>query len=184
MNQIATVGERSLQPAQAGQSSVHIAKMFAVMMSAKGGDFTKAIASEYVEAVKSFPEWAIAEVSESYRHGKYGDGRFVPLPGEFAAAVRRIVEHEARRAHERRQRAEEIANRKRRERMLERRTPEQRERVRRAHDMWKSSYEALRAENEIAQTRKATQAEMMQKHDKLFEREWRYGGPEIWEKSE
>lgn len=27
-------------------------------------------------------------------------------------------------------------------------------------------------------------AEMMQKHDKRFEREWRYGGPEIWEKSE
>lgn len=141
MNQVAQL-PKTMQPASVSAASLHISKLFAVMMTPNGGDFTKAIAADYAEAVQGIPEWAIAEASDDYRHGRIGNGKFAPTPGELAKEARFRFEAYVRREQERRAEARQIAENRERREMLASRTPEQKERVRRAHEMFKSSHAA------------------------------------------
>lgn len=168
MNEIATTGERSLTPAKAGMSSMHIAKLFASMMSPKGEEYAKAVASDYVEAVKGLPEWAVAETSEAYRYGRIGDGRFVPTPGEFAKHARSLFEEEARRVQDRRSREQQAEELRQRKAMLIERTPEEKARVRQMCEETKAKIKAAMVDDYNTADRVALRADMMARHDARF----------------
>lgn len=180
----ALVEKRTLSPAKTAEASMHIAKLFATMMSPKGEEFTKVVAADYIAAVKGIPEWAIAETSEAYRFGRIGDGRFVPTPGEFAKHARGLFEDEARRAQDRRIRAKQAEEVRERQRMLQQRTPEQKARVQAAVERFKARYEAERVNDYDSAEREACRAYLMQSHDTKFKSSWQFGGPEVWEKAE
>jgi hypothetical protein len=164
----ALVEKRTLSPAKTAEASMHIARLFATMMSPKGEEFTKVVAADYIAAVKGIPEWAIAETSEAYRFGRIGDGRFVPTPGEFAKHARSLFEDEARRAQDRRIRAKQAEEVRERQRMLQQRTPEQKARVQAAVERFKAKYEAERENDYDSPERVALRADMMARHDARF----------------
>lgn len=78
------------RPAPVERIALILGRMFLTLLSPHGGKIGDAMAAEYVDAIKTEPEWAIAQACEDYRHGKRGDGKFVPFPGEFGKAVREI----------------------------------------------------------------------------------------------
>lgn len=44
-----------------------------------------------VEALKAFPEWAVANVCRRYLDGRLGNGRYAPTPPELAKACRELI---------------------------------------------------------------------------------------------
>lgn len=172
----ALVSAPRLAPATADRIAVHIAKMMASMMAAKGGEFDSAVASDYVEAVRYCPEWAIAQVSEDFRFGRRGDGRFAPLPGEFGQAVNRLVDAERRKVSDRFAEDRQRAENEDRKAMLASRTDAQRERVRAAHERFKRSYEAHRATASDDAERQALRDDMNARMFARFDPETLTGG--------
>lgn len=127
MNEIAAA--KRFTPCLPERAGALVAGLFAVVLSPKNGAFDKAMASAYVEALSGIPEWAISEAAALFRTGRLGDGKFVPLPGEFGKAARRIADEARAREADEVARQREISERERIARFHAGKTIESRRRV-------------------------------------------------------
>lgn len=135
--------DSDLKPAPDYVVAKLIARLLLNTIMPNQGVFSEAIAAEYVEAVRGYPEFAIDKACEDYRHGRRGDGKFAPMPGELAIAVREI--HKARVAEH----ATAVAEARERAQLRHRkttRTPEEIERVTRLAEAVKAAIAASRPE--------------------------------------
>lgn len=140
---IPTVRDSELKPAPDYVLAKLIARLLLNTIMPNQGVFSEAIAAEYVDAVRGYPERAVDKACEDYRHGRRGDGKFAPMPGELAIAVRAIhkemVAERATADAEARERAQ-LRYRK------TTRTPEEIERVTRLAEAVKAAIDASRME--------------------------------------
>jgi hypothetical protein len=165
------VPAKSLQPAPAAEASTTVAKMFAALLSPKGGDLSKAFAAEYLEAIRFEPIWAIQEVAWEYRTGRMGDGKFAPLPAEFGKQVRERSRRERDRQAQDKAIREQIEARRAFEACQAAKTPEARERVRLAHERFKKHLKVQREESDEDKERQALRADMIQRLHARFDDE-------------
>jgi hypothetical protein len=67
-----------------------VARLMLNTVMPNGGEFTDAVAAEYVLALREFTPDTARKACDEFRLGVRGDGRFAPMPGELAKAAREI----------------------------------------------------------------------------------------------
>jgi hypothetical protein len=68
----------------------YVARLLLNMVMPNGGQFTDAVAAEYVLCLREFSQDSARQACDDFRLGIRGDGRFAPMPGELAKAAREI----------------------------------------------------------------------------------------------
>jgi hypothetical protein len=68
----------------------YVARLLLNTVMPNGGEFTDAVAAEYVLALRDFSLDSARQACDDFRLGIRGDGRFAPMPGELAKAAREI----------------------------------------------------------------------------------------------
>ena len=150
--------------------------MFLAMLSPHGGRVSDAMAAEYLDALRSEPEWAIARACEDFRSGRRGDGKFAPFPGELRNAAE-AIRLEASKDLSRRD-AERREVQQRLEWQARRANPdkESQERVKALGERVKQAIAAARMTDLQAEARRAREMENMAHLHARFDPESAFGG--------
>ena len=88
-----SVLSNGLQPMQQTEAKQRYSYLRLVLAAEKlTAEEAKLMLAEAADVLGKYPRWAFDQVLDEYRHGRLGDGKFVPKIAELAIEIRKRIE--------------------------------------------------------------------------------------------